>query len=84
MSQHNVERVIGRLLTDEGFRRRFLKDAPGTLKEIAENGGLNPCELRALTVLDRDLLARFADLIDPRLQKTDLHEAEEEEEGGGP
>ena len=78
MSQHNVERVIGRLLTDEGFRRRFLKDAQSTLAEVAANGGLNPCELHALTALDRDLLSRFADLIDPRLQKTDLHE------GGGP
>ena len=78
MSQQNVERVIGRLLTDEGFRRRFLKDAHSTIQEFAEGGGLNPCEVHALTALDRELLARFADLIDPRLQKTDLHE------GGGP
>jgi hypothetical protein len=72
MSQSNVERVIGRLLTDEGFRRRFGRDPTQTLAECVEAGcELNPCEQRALAALDPGLLTRLADSIDPRLQKID-------------
>ena len=73
MTQANVERVIGRLVTDEGFRRRFVADPAGTLRELAESGvELTCCEQRALGCIDPTELARFAEVVDPRLQKTDL------------
>ncbi len=73
MSQRNVERVIGRLVTDEGFRRRFALAPAAALQEIVETGvELTVCELRALAALDPRVLARCADALDPRIQKTDL------------
>jgi hypothetical protein len=74
MSQRNVERVIGRLATDEAFRRQFTTDPRATLREVIAAGvELNDCELWALASIDRAALDRFADALDPRLQKSDLH-----------
>lgn len=73
MSQRNVEQVIGRLVTDEAFRRRFFADPPTVLGELARNGlDLNDCERRALGFLDERAAARFAGGIDTRIQKSDL------------
>jgi hypothetical protein len=75
MSQKNVEWVIGRLVTDEALRHQFLADPRRTLQELAGSGvELTMCELRALLSMDPRLLARLADAIDPRLQKSDLRE----------
>jgi len=74
VSQDNVERVIGRLVTDEAFRCRFCEDPTAALDSLIEGGmSLNPCELRALQSLDPELVSGFAEAIDPRIQKTDLH-----------
>ena len=73
MSQQNVERVIGRLATDEAFRRRFVADREGALRELLASGvALTRCELHAIGSLDARSVDRFADEIDPRLQKSDL------------
>lgn len=73
MSQCNVERVIGRLVTDDGFRRRFAQDPGATLRELVERGlELNACEERALAALDARRLARFAETLDPRIQKVEV------------
>jgi hypothetical protein len=73
MAQRSVERVLGRLVTDEAFRRAFTDNPVRTLVSCTEEGAeLNQCEVQALCALDRDLLARFAEAIDPRLQKADL------------
>ena len=73
MSQDNVERVIGRLVTDEAFRKRFRDDPSAAIDGLIEDGmTLNPCELRALVNLDPDLIRGFAEAIDPRIQKSDL------------
>jgi putative modified peptide len=70
MSPRNVERVIGRLVTDEQFRRRFESNPAQALQEIAAAGvELTDVELRALAGLDARTVSRFADAIDPRLQK---------------
>ena len=78
MSQMNVERVIGLLATDECFRRHFSGNPQGALKRMLESGiQLTASEVKALVALDPRVLSRFAEAIDPRLQKTDL-------EGGAP
>jgi hypothetical protein len=74
MSQIHVERVIGLLVTDEAFRRRFTEDPHAAIEQLAETGvRLTECERHALTSLDPEKIARLADAIDPRLQKSDLN-----------
>jgi hypothetical protein len=73
VTQRNVEIVIGRLLTDEEFRRAFLADSPRTLDELVDRGiDLNRAEIAALLAIDVKLWRRAADQIDPRLQKAQL------------
>ena len=76
MSQSNVERVIGRLVTDEAFRRSFATDPRAALQETTGWCGreLNACELEALVALDPAAIATFAETVDPRIQKSDLKE----------
>ncbi len=70
MSQQNVERVIGRIVTDQGLRRRFEKKPIDVLFELVAGGvELTTVELQALAGLDAALVARFADALDPRIQK---------------
>lgn len=77
MSQRSVEMVIGRLVTDEAFRRHFGEDPAAELRRLQDAGvELNPCELRVLSALDVRVVERFALDIDPRIQKVDL-------QGGG-
>ena len=74
MSQCNVERVIGHLVADEGFRRRYASDPAGALQEMLAAGvELNAIELCALATIDPDLIAEFADRIDPRIQRVCAH-----------
>jgi hypothetical protein len=72
MSQQNVERVIGRIVTDHGFRRRFEERPFEALFEIVASGvELTTVELQALAGLDPTVVARFADALDPRIQKVE-------------
>lgn len=81
MSQRSVERVIGRLVTDEDFRRQFEADPIAALGGVAAGGvELTEVETRALAGLDARLLARVAEAIDPRLQKLCIREGRR----GGP
>lgn len=74
MSQTNVERVIGRLVTDEEFRRRFAEGPAAVLREWMAGGlELNDCEFRVLSAFDARIAARCARAVDPRIQKADLH-----------
>ena len=73
MSHKCVEAVIGKLATDEGFRRWFLEDAMGALEEIRRRGAeLTPVEVQALAAMDREVIRSFASGMDQRLQKVDL------------
>lgn len=73
MSHRNVEQVIGRLVTDEAFRRRFGEDAAAAVQTLIDEGvELNPCERRALLAIDPVLLRRFADAVDPCIQKAEI------------
>jgi hypothetical protein len=72
MSQRGVERVIGRLVTDEEFRRQFAEDPRKVLLEVIGCGcglELTNLEIQALASLDLRSLARLAESIDPRIQK---------------
>lgn len=73
MTQRSIEMVIGRLSTDEEFRRRFMDDPHLVLVELLEMGThLTPVEIAALVATDTALWERVADAIDPRLQKASL------------
>jgi len=72
MSQRSVEHLIGRLVTDEGLRRRFRTEPEAVLREMEQRGmELNACEWKALAGLNATALERFAGRLDPRLQKTE-------------
>jgi hypothetical protein len=73
MSQRNVERVIGRLVTDEGFRRRFRDSARSVLQDLVDGGmELNDCEFRALLAIDPRWVERFVARLHPCIQKVEL------------
>jgi len=75
MSQRGVEVVLGRLATDEVLRRRFAVGSRRTLDELEAQGlELTALERDALEGLDVATLQRFAEAIDPRLQKALLVE----------
>jgi DNA-binding CsgD family transcriptional regulator len=69
MSHRGVELVIGKLMTDEEFRRRFSDCGHETLHALREHGiDLDPTEIGALLDADPDLWSRMATWIDRRLR----------------
>jgi putative modified peptide len=73
MSQKNVERIIGRLATDEEFRRLFQADPGKAVRELNEQGvELTRSEVAALAATDASVFDRVAEALDPRLQKASL------------
>jgi hypothetical protein len=73
LAQRIIEMLIGRLITDEQFRRDFLKDPENTLFGLCDRGlELSKTEIAALVSTDPALWIRTADGIDPRLQKASL------------
>ena len=73
VAQRNIEILIGRLLTDEAFRKAFLENAPRALQIFCEEGHeLTPLEISALLATPSDLWIEVAGEIDPRLQKANL------------
>jgi hypothetical protein len=73
MTQQSIEMVIGRLVTDEEFRRAFQSDPHAAIASLIKNGiHLTRSEIAALLAMDSDVWVRVSDLVDPRLQKADL------------
>lgn len=73
MSQRTVEALIGRLVTDEAFRRRFTEGPATVIEELIGSGtSLTAVERQALLALDTTACEQFADRLDPRLQKVCL------------
>jgi len=69
MSRWGVQLVIGKLLVDDGFRRRFEARAHESLATLREQGiDLNDAELEAILDTDPRLWAAVARQIDPRLR----------------
>ena len=73
MSQRTIERVIGRLLTDEELRFKFSRSPRRTLAELSEQGWeLSGLELDALLTIEVGLWNEVAGRIDSRLQRCSL------------
>ena len=66
MSQHEIERVIGRAATDTAFREALIANA----REACKGFDLTEDELDALEKLDSDSLVAFAGTLDKRISKT--------------
>jgi hypothetical protein len=68
--QRHIEMLIGRLVTDEDFRRAFERDPQQVLSDAAEWGlALSEIEVTALLATDQELWERIALELDSRLQK---------------
>ena len=73
MSHRTIERVIGRLLTDEELRREFIRSPRRTLADLSAQGWeLSRFEVDALLAIELGLWSEVADRIDPRLQRCSL------------
>jgi hypothetical protein len=73
MSQRTVERVVGRLITDEEFRVQFTRRPQQTLAALVEQGWeLTAIEVDALVQTDTKLWSDSARRINPRLQRSSL------------
>jgi hypothetical protein len=67
MTQHAVERTIGKLVTDADFRARFFSDPAAA--SWASGLALSPVELDALAALSYAALTRFSKSLDPRIRR---------------
>jgi hypothetical protein len=73
MSQRTIERVIGRLLTDEELRLKFSRSPERTLAELSDQGWeLSRLELDALLATEVGFWSEVAERIDSRLQRCSL------------
>ena len=73
VSHRSVELIIGRLATDEGFRRRFQTDPVGTLDDVRRGGWeLTAVEVEALRAIDLEAIQALAAQIDARLVKVEI------------
>ena len=79
MSHRTIERIIGRLLTDEELRFKFTRSPTRTLAELDEQGWeLTRIEVDALLTMEIRLWSEVAARIDPRLQRCSLKNHEDE------
>ena len=65
MSQRAVEKTLGRLVTDEGFREQFFRDPPSASLRIGVE--LSAEELEALVRVPRSALASLCACLDDRI-----------------
>ena len=78
MSHKGVETIIGKLVTDACFRRRFFAEPAAILGELRQRGcEVTAVEVEALLTIAPAAIHAFADVIDPRLQKIDFAQADE-------
>ncbi len=77
MSQRVVERAVGKLVTDEGFRNRFFMDPAKAC--FFEGFDLSQEELEALIKIPKAALADLSERLDDRICR--LHVPGEPNEG---
>ena len=65
MAQTDVERLLGKLITDEPFRREFSADLQGALFRLGFK--LTDQELRCILNISPAVLASTSNQLDPRL-----------------
>jgi hypothetical protein len=74
MSQKTVQLLIGRIITDEELRLRFVQQPVETLTALRDQGfELTNGEIAALVETDKGLWDSAAGRIHPRLQRCRLH-----------
>ncbi len=78
MSQRYVEKAVGKLVTDEGFRNRFFKDPRKT--SFSEGFDLSQDELQALARIPRAALAALSERLDDRICRLHIPGEPKEEE----
>jgi hypothetical protein len=79
MSHRTIERIIGRLVTDEELRLEFTRSPERALDGLSEQGWeLTRIEVDALLAIEIRLWSEVAARIDPRLQRCSLKNEVEE------
>ena len=71
MSQCDVERALGRLLTDDAFREDFFEIPGGACLLLGLH--LVPSEMEALLLVPREAIADLAGRLDDRLCRFHAH-----------
>ncbi len=74
MSQRAVESLLGRLLTDEGFRCQFYAEPAVTCR--SESLDVTSRELEAILTLDEVHLSGVAGQLDPRIVRATVRHEE--------
>jgi hypothetical protein len=74
MSQRDVERTLGRLLTDEGFQENFFRDPVRTCLLLGIQ--LAPQEIEALLRAPRPALASLGARLDDRICRLQIQQGE--------
>jgi hypothetical protein len=71
MSQTSVEKLLGRILTDDGFRGSFFPIRGESFELAAAHGfDLSPIEVSALSSLRRRTFECIAASLDPRISRS--------------
>jgi putative modified peptide len=81
MSQRDVERTLGRLLTDAGFRRDFFRNPARACLELGVQ--LAAHEVDALLRVSRRRLASLAGQLDDRICRLDIEDTNDPRPGTG-
>ena len=84
MSQRSVEKLLGRILTDDGFRRSFFPVRCASFELAAAHGlDLTSIERSALSSLRRRLFESIAVSLDPRISRCAAEQEEPEAVAAG-
>jgi hypothetical protein len=83
MSQKSIEQLLGRILTDEDFRRAFFPIRASSFELAAQHGfELTPVERSAIATLSRCRFDRLSRGLDPRITRSETESGVQEEKRG--
>jgi hypothetical protein len=76
VAQRSIEILVGRLITDEAFRAAFIRNRSLALQRFQQAGyELTAVEIAAVFATSAAVWTTAAEHIDPRLQKSLLHQS---------